>query len=267
MLLFYVDDLVAQDPHQILPQLQRISRQGSRSSSTEEDKINDDSEPCLLLWHQLVTTEAHLYYGPYSSGIIQKGFTEFVLGSIIEARFPRGLRGPGVPFTAARLLRDKAGAGEVYAHFLFPTDIAPETIYLEKYFVHAREMMDFVNFTNDIMSFYKEHVILVEDLGEQEENTYIMNRARCEGKDALTVLRDLCSEVVGLEESVRKGFKGQGILEDVWEEYVNGYILFHASDERYRLGELGFVFARDGHDAPAKEGNCQIDGKHDSEEM
>ncbi|OQV04611.1 hypothetical protein CLAIMM_09466 [Cladophialophora immunda] len=235
--LFYIDDLVVKEPGKILPELQKLS-------SPNTDSIY--SEPCLLLWSELVTSEAHLYYGPYSTGAIQKGFVEFLMGSIIEARFPNGLRQDSltyIPSTAAHLLRDKAGAGEVYAHFMFPTHLAPEDRYLGKYFVCVRDMMDWINFTNDIMSFYKENVALDVRV---EENTYIQNRARCEGKPALEVLRDLCNEVVVLTESIRRGLKGEEVLEDIWENYVNGYILFHACDQRYRLNELGITFEREG---------------------
>ncbi|KAH0840860.1 hypothetical protein FOPE_06409 [Fonsecaea pedrosoi] len=243
MLLFYVDDLVVREPGNILPELQKLS-----SPNTPRETSSIYSDPCLSLWSDLVTSEAHLYYGPYSTGAIQKGLVEFLMGSIIEARFPRGLGQDAlltthVPATAAHLLRDKAGSGEVYAHFMFPTHLAPEDRYLGRYFVCIRDMTDWINFTNDIMSFYKENN--PRD-GIVEENTYIQNRARCEGKTTLQVLRDLCDEIVTLTESIRRGLKGEPVLEEIWENYVNGYILFHACDRRYRLKELGIVFEREG---------------------
>ncbi|OAP57562.1 hypothetical protein AYL99_08300 [Fonsecaea erecta] len=243
--LFYIDDRVVQEPETMLAELQKLSRLNTPAAGPEKmNSLDHYSEPCLLLWSELVTSEAHVYYGPYSAGAIQKGFVEFLMGSIIEARFPEGLRQQeegsfaSIPPTAVHMLRDKAGAGEVYAHFMFPTHLAPEDEYLGKYFICVRDMMDWINFTNDIMSFYKESFAP----GVQaEENTYIQNRARCEGKTALEVLRVLCDEVVGLTARIRRGLQGEAVLEDIWENYVHGYILFHACDRRYRLQELGIV--------------------------
>ncbi|EXJ70259.1 uncharacterized protein A1O5_06327 [Cladophialophora psammophila CBS 110553] len=240
--LFYIDDLVVKEPEKILPELQKLCKPVTSARPKSDSTC---SEPCLLLWSELVASEAHLHYGPYATGAIQKGFVEFLMGSIIEARFPHGLQEDPfscIPSTAAHFLRDKAGSGEVYAHFMFPTHLVPEDKYLGKYFVCVRDMMDWIDFTNDILSFYKENVDLHVGV---EENTYIQNRARCEGKTPLEVLRNLCNEVVKLTESIRRGLKGEKVLEDIWENYLNGYILFHACDQRYRLRELGFVFERE----------------------
>ncbi|KAJ3004053.1 hypothetical protein NUW54_g4992 [Trametes sanguinea] len=81
------------------------------------------------------------------------------------------------------------------------------------------------------LSFYKEAL-----RGETE--TYIHLRASAEGKDPLTVLRDVVDETLRSIREVRQLTSAHPKLEAICESYLMGYIEFHIRAKRYRLDEL-----------------------------
>ena len=121
--ILYVDDKVEQEPEVMIPDLQRVSSQAFNGLQTIKC---DDS--VLTLWLELVATETGNFYGPYSTGVITKGFVDFILGNTIEADFAADMKLPAkFGQRASKFLRDKTGAGEVFAHFIFPGHLVEET--------------------------------------------------------------------------------------------------------------------------------------------
>ncbi|KAJ5345240.1 isoprenoid synthase domain-containing protein [Penicillium brevicompactum] len=229
--VLYVDDKVEQEPEVMIPDLQRISSQTFNGLQTIKC---DDS--VLTLWLELVAIETGKFYGSYSAGVITKGFVVFILGNTIEADFAADMKLPAkFGQRASKFLRDKTGAGEVFAHFIFPEHLVEETGSMLSYAPFIPGILDFVDDVNDILSFYKESVV------GSEMNTNIMNRARSSCCSPHDVLRQMCGDIAETMNVVSTGLAGKGISEKLWKDIANGYIMWHICQGRYRLKEIGLV--------------------------
>ncbi|EMD37274.1 hypothetical protein CERSUDRAFT_113927 [Gelatoporia subvermispora B] len=119
------------------------------------------------------------------------------------------------------------GISAAFAVFIWEKDQFPD----EKTFLQAMpDIMAFLPYINDIMSFYRE-----ESVGE--EGTYITDRAYASGKSHLEVLRDVVDDTVAVASRVRK-LLGEGPARDAWDVFVKNYIAFHVSTPKYRLREI-----------------------------
>ncbi|KAK9859158.1 isoprenoid synthase domain-containing protein [Penicillium brevicompactum] len=229
--LLYLDDTAEQDLESILPDLQRVSSGAYNGFHTLKC---DDS--VVTLWLELVATETGKFYGPYSSGVITKGLVDFMLGNTVESNLAAGLNLPAkFGQRASKFVRDKTGAGEVYAHFIFPEHLAEESGHLPTYIPFIACMLEIIDDINDILSFYKESVV------GTETNTNIMNRARtscCSGHD---ILKQICGEVAETMNVVNTGLTEKGIAGKLWRDFVDGYIIWHICENRYRLKETGLM--------------------------
>ncbi|GAB1191255.1 hypothetical protein APSETT444_000427 [Aspergillus pseudonomiae] len=229
--LLYVDDKAEQDLEQILPDLQRVSSgayNGLHALKCDDTVVN--------LWLELVATETGMYYGPYSTGVITKGLVDFMLGNTVEANLAAGLNLPAkFGQRASKFVRDKTGAGEVYAHFIFPEHLAEETRHLPTYVPFIACMLDLIDDINDILSFFKESVV------GTEMNTNIMNRARTSCCSPHDVLEQICRETAETMYAVSNGIGEDGVIGKLWKDFINGYIMWHICEDRYRLKEIGLT--------------------------
>lgn len=231
--LLYVDDRAEKDLDGVLPDLQRIvsqSRKGLQSISCQDAGI--------ALWLDLVVSETEIFFGPYATGVITKGFVDFILGNMAEASLAKNLSLPTkFASKSSQFIRDKTGAGEVYAHFLFPEHLVNESEQLEIYIQCVRAMIDIINHVNDILSFFKECVV------GTDENTHIMNIARAAGCAPQRILKNVCSEMTKAMNVVRNAFKISPQVAGIWNDFITGYIMWHVHHDRYRLKELGLVIS------------------------
>ncbi|EED79818.1 predicted protein [Postia placenta Mad-698-R] len=151
------------------------------------------------------------------------------------------LKHDALPFVEYRRIMD--GLPEVYFSFIwekrhFPdvtvwmqaipyVDITPPQPFSN---ILCKDAMKFINFGNDILSFYKE-----ESAGETAN--YIHDRARYTGQSIEVTLMDLVKETTALANRVRQ-MLGEGAATDAWDSFTQGYLQFHTSNPRYRLREI-----------------------------
>lgn len=229
--LLYVDDRAEKDLEKVLPDLQSIASKSIRGlqSITCQDGA-------IALWLNLVVSQTANFFGPYSTGVIAKGFVDFILGNIVEADLAKSLTLPAkFASRSSQFIRDKTGAGEVYAHFLFPDHLVTESEHLQTYIQFIRLIVDIINHVNDILSFFKESVV------GSDENTHIMNIARAVGCPPLEILKKVCLEMTEAIKVIQVSLKDIPIVREIWNEFVNGYIMWHIYHDRYRLKELGLM--------------------------
>lgn len=230
--LLYVDDKAEQDLESILPDLKRVSSgacNGLHALKCDDTVVN--------LWLELVATETGRLYGPYSTGVITKGLVDFMLGNTVESICAAGLLKLPAKFgqRASKFVRDKTGAGEVYAHFIFPEHLAAENGHLPTYAPFVACMLDIIDDVNDILSFFKESVV------GTEMNTNIMNRARTSCCSPHDVLEQVCRETVETTYAVSNAVGEKSVVGKLWKDFINGYIMWHICEDRYRLKEIGIA--------------------------
>jgi Trichodiene synthase (TRI5). len=96
------------------------------------------------------------YYGPYCHSVMIKGMLDYINGRVVEHKIKQS----NFNFSESRLmpmfLRTKVGGAEIMIHFLYPNSVFPEEEYVMRYFPVTLELVLFIDFTNDILSYYKE---------------------------------------------------------------------------------------------------------------
>ncbi|KAJ0278845.1 hypothetical protein COL940_007061 [Colletotrichum noveboracense] len=92
------------------------------------------------------------------------------------------------------------------------------------------DMMTYINYANDILSFHKETLA-------GETDNYINTRAVCEQREPLAVLETVVAEAIEANSRVVGLLRTRSdpMYALKWDEFFNGYIFFHLSAKRYKL--------------------------------
>jgi hypothetical protein len=193
-------------------------------------------DPVVGYLFHLIATEIPKYYGPISSSCILKSTLDYCIGSIIECEYPNGVSVPPSSSRFPRYLRRKTGASESFVHFMFPDVVFPEKQYMGTYLPAIPDIIEIVDRTNDIMSFYKECVV------GTEENNFIVTSAKLQGCDPVSMLDEVCQDLVRLSTDVKATLDliPGGHLKEAFFIYIKGFIMWHITGKRYRLDEIGF---------------------------
>ncbi|KAF5345287.1 hypothetical protein D9758_008417 [Tetrapyrgos nigripes] len=182
-------------------------------------------DPALDRFPQILNN-LYLHWDPVCANMMVCSAYDFIVGTILEDRRM-------VPHQAAihwpKFLRLKSGVANAYALATFPKDRHPD---LSVYVQALPDMSDFINFVNDILSFYK------EDLTGDDMN-YVGFSARLSGKTSLQVVSELIEEVVQSHRRIVDILADQPETLKWWLTFEQGYIAWHLSSCRYKLSEIG----------------------------
>ncbi|KAJ6481312.1 isoprenoid synthase domain-containing protein [Mycena vitilis] len=176
--------------------------------------------------------ETHRFWDPVCASAIICSFLEFVASTLIQEREEvRNKRGTVESKSWPPYLRAKDGEPDAYAYMIFPLDICPDvSVYLQA----IPDMCTFINYNNDVLSFYKEECA-------SETHNLVHGRAQASGKSPLFELALIAEECLEATRRVREILRGKGIYEEAWRVFEHGYVTFHTAGKRYRLGEIGLA--------------------------
>ncbi|KAJ8517213.1 hypothetical protein ONZ45_g5589 [Pleurotus djamor] len=119
-----------------------------------------------------------------------------------------------------------SGSSEAYALYVFASEL-PVKAYLQA----IPDMMTFLNYSNDVLSFYKEELA-----GETANHVSIL--AKCQGKSKIEVLEGIVKETIACHRRLRHILADHDEGKEILEKLSEGYVSFHASLGRYRLDEI-----------------------------
>jgi len=151
---------------------------------------------------------------------------DFCVGLVMEYELLKkpALKRPSTQFPT--FLRDLTGISRLYAILIFP-DGTPLRSWMES----LPSVIDFVGYTNDILSFYKEELV-------NESNNYISVKAQSEGCMNIEALQMVVDETVkAYEESVAVLEHSPEALE-AFRQFTRGYAHYHIACKRYKFAEL-----------------------------
>lgn len=173
-------------------------------------------------------------FGSYGRIIISKSMVEFIGGRLVENRYEGSMVPPVGALRFPQYFRRKASIADPFAHFAFPQQLYPEEVFLEEYLPILPDAADFVSFSNDIISFYKETMTGVEDLN------YICNFAHVRQISLLEALRITSEKAVQCVRNIRAVLSKSKYPEllDTTELFLQSYVACHFNLPRYKLGEL-----------------------------
>ncbi|CAI7600592.1 unnamed protein product [Penicillium glandicola] len=173
------------------------------------------------------------YYGPYCHSVIIKAMFDYINGRIIEhkakeSKFKFSSESRLMPM----FLRTKVGGAEIMVHCLYPNSVFPEEEYVMQYFPITLELVLFIDFTNDILSYYKEFC-----LGDEEGN-FVANFADTHHVQHLDVLQYLANYTPGVTNSAYKQVRNSPSLLALLKNFTQGMIMLFTAHRRYHLVEL-----------------------------
>lgn len=183
--------------------------------------------------------------------MVIKTTIEFVEGTNVENDFNEF-----VPIDALRFpryLRIKTGFAETYAHAIFPNDTFPEDQYRKLYLPALPVLCDIIDFTNDILSFYKETIRGTERIN------YICNVAKSTGRSALQCLYDTSDAIENRVAEMRRILKPHPALLAHANDYLAAYIGWHiCTTSRYHLDEVKIIVGVDVADLVGMGGSAAV---------
>lgn len=128
------------------------------------------------------------YYGPYCHSVMIKGMLDYINGRVVEHKIKQSnFKFSSESRLMPMFLRTKVGGAEIMIHLLYPNSVFPEEEYVMQYFPITLELVLFIDFTNDILSYYKEFCL------DDETGNFVANFADTHHVQHLDVLRYLTS--------------------------------------------------------------------------
>ncbi|KAF4611017.1 hypothetical protein D9613_006472 [Agrocybe pediades] len=217
--IIYVDDMGQKTPEN-LKNFQRCILKGTSEPETE--------------FFQAFPKHLDEYYrlfDPIPANCIALCAMDFINGCLLE-EMPKikGMKLTDASLSWPYFLRNKTGAAQAYAFMLFPKEV---NVDMTTYIQVVEDIALYLNLTNDILSFYKEHMA-------GERHNYICNRAAATQRSIEETLRDVVKDAMQAHSRVTRVLESSGNRSalDIWGKCVNGFFGFHFSLKRYRLEEL-----------------------------
>ncbi|KAJ5647290.1 hypothetical protein N7490_003662 [Penicillium lividum] len=179
---------------------------------------------------QWLSKYAQSVFGVFSGDMIIKATVDFISASYYE------LDGPIISKTVqatdfAEYFRYKSGDSEGFAFMLFPEEVFPEDQFLRDYLPAMPYIIRYMNFVNDILSFYKEELCL-------DRANFIHAHASESQTGVLESLQQIADCSVRTFQDIRRILSGNPRLQKAAEQFLHGYLAFHLGQRRYRLIEL-----------------------------
>ncbi|KAF8188986.1 isoprenoid synthase domain-containing protein [Pholiota molesta] len=206
-----------------------------------DDAYTEDSKGVSVFTEQFIRREKQLdpvldgfasfllsipdYYGPVEGNIILATTLNFISSMILDIQ----TQGIKVSLHATRypeFMRLMSGLAPTYMIMAF-APIFPVQTYIQCIPEGAR----YINFVNDVMSFYK------EELAHDALN-HITVVARSSGISKMGVLEQVANDAVHAHEQVCKILEADKEAYEVWQKFKDGFAAFHISSKRYLLDDL-----------------------------
>ncbi|KAF4615619.1 hypothetical protein D9613_012892 [Agrocybe pediades] len=175
--------------------------------------------------------ESYRLFEPMAADGIVLCAMDFIHGSLLEQMSKvQRMRLTNASASWPYYLRRKAGSSIGYGFMLFPKEA---NVDISVYIQVIDDMTLVTDLTNDVFSFYKEQLA-----GDQQN--YVYNRAAVTQRSIKDTLKDLAEESIQANSRITQVLESSGNTTalDIWRNFVNGYIGFHFTLNRYRLQEL-----------------------------
>ncbi|PFH48240.1 hypothetical protein AMATHDRAFT_180831 [Amanita thiersii Skay4041] len=206
-----------------------------------EDVCGDEFELLRAFCHKFVIGQPHghpildcfdfflrelpVHYELVVSDMMLHSSLDFIVANVLEYEMRTTELSPSAR-SFPIFLRNLSGASKIYSLMAFPREVP-----LRSYFQTIPAMMTYVNYLNDIFSFYKEELV-------EETTNCISNMARCGKKSRLQVLQELCEDSVDAHREILAVLARSPVAMKMYKGFAKGYVYFHTSCPRYKLSHL-----------------------------
>ncbi|KAF9254926.1 terpenoid synthase [Marasmius fiardii PR-910] len=166
------------------------------------------------------------YYGHIQSNMFVTSTLDFMTSLMLDLEMRKVTPNFNPTAGFAAYLRSISGVQNAFAMLVFPKDID-----VGVYIQYLPQMAIYINYMNDVLSFYK------EELREEKENLVTL-LAKESGIAKYEAFQRVADDVAEANKIIMDGLAGDQIALECWKNFRRGYIRFHTSSSRYRLDEL-----------------------------
>jgi hypothetical protein len=211
----------------------RLRNDGTSMGDFATHLLSSESQrhPILLSYTRMML-EAQTQIGPYAASMSLSAANNFITGIAFEHMYDGKIHLTKGALAFPSYLRTITGISEPVAHYIFPQHIFPEEQYLHIYLPCIPDLVDCINWTNDITSFYKESIV------GRERLNYVCNVANVRSKTYKEALIFIVEEFRERIRRIRYVLREWPDVLQVVEEFFSGYVLFHLEQPRYLLKEV-----------------------------
>ncbi|KAK7044170.1 hypothetical protein VNI00_007890 [Paramarasmius palmivorus] len=185
----------------------------------------NDMDLDVMVTFRRILSDAYRLWDDIPANLIVNATMEFVTGCAMEGDV--GIGSMKVQDTAKSwpdFLRAKTGISPAYSFMVFPLRSS-----LPSYIQVIGDTCRFIELTNDVLSFYKEYLA-------GETQNYISNRALTTERSPLQAFQDVAEQVLSTNDRICATLKEPELTS--WNTFVNGYLAFHVTQERYLLDKV-----------------------------
>nr|UWK20216.1 trichodiene synthase [Trichoderma stromaticum] len=170
------------------------------------------------------------HYGGYCQINMVRSTIDFFQGCWIEQHNFKGFRGssdyPG-------FLRRMNGLGHCVGSTIWPLELINEEEHFLEITTAIAQMENWMVWTNDIFSFYKEYS------AERDQTSLVNSYVECEGMTLDEALEKLAKDTLRSSEEIIQVFHDKDPkMYEILTRFIQGYITWHLCDDRYRLIEV-----------------------------
>ncbi|KAJ8090460.1 hypothetical protein PM082_019058 [Marasmius tenuissimus] len=172
-----------------------------------------------------IVRETSKYYSRVQTALIITSTLDYITSLTIDQEIPR-MKNNAEFSSFAAYCRTISGIPTAYALFVFPAGIP-----LSTYVACVPLIGIYINYMNDVLSFYK------EELRMEEDNLASM-LAKGSSITKYDAIQRLADEVADVDTRVTKVLADHPSALDIWQSFRKGYVYFHTSSVRYKLHEV-----------------------------
>lgn len=199
--------------------------------SFRRDMLLGKLQSPVLCSCRALLSELDRHYDQFCSDKITTAMINYFAATVLEFEMDEEFTALKTSPKSPQYFRLMSGSAEPYAFFILCRDaFSPEAVML--LLQAAPDLMDFINYANDLISFYKESII------STERHNYAYQRAITEGTSVHDVLRSLSTEVMETIVNIKSVCSADPTLSKYMNAFIDGYLLFHLTARRYKISQL-----------------------------
>ncbi|KAJ8515776.1 hypothetical protein ONZ45_g6826 [Pleurotus djamor] len=211
-LAVYIEDVYKDDPSLI-------------NGFNQDFIMNRPQKTSVLQAFDICIRESSAYFSPLQANLIVSSTLNFMVSISVEHMIESIQISPSAD-KFPEFVRGLSGIAFSYAIFIFPRAVP-----MDAFMQAIPSMSHYINHTNDVLSFYKEEIA-------GEASNYISILANNQKISKVKALDGLARSIAVSYSVAVDILSGCPQALEAWEAFATGYVNYHVSYARYRLGDL-----------------------------
>ncbi|KAG1846124.1 isoprenoid synthase domain-containing protein [Suillus tomentosus] len=173
----------------------------------------------------VILREITCFHSPLVSNLITVSTLNFITSNCLDNETKDMQISPRTPLYP-EYSREISGLADGYLLLMFPSMLP-----IRQYIQCMPYLRIVVNYTNDILSYYKEEI-------QGDNANYLSLMAASRALTKQDVLQEIIDKTFQAHHNVLECLRPHAEAYDAYVSFFNGYVMFHASAKRYKMEEI-----------------------------